>query len=262
MAKKDSKIASVLAFERKLCNSDALMYSGNWSERGHSEKWTPLEKREKAVRGTISNRLKSKTANDPVKLDAEIEKPNLQTVDIATLPFEHDTLRISFTLKVLGDLSNPSVCNSPSYQEVLTEKIQGYAAIHTFDELSWRYAENLANGRFLWRNRVGAEAIEVIVRHKEGDSEGRSWKFDARSFSIRTFSKDPSLAELAAAIKEGLSGDSYTFLSVDAFVKLGAGQEVFPSQELVLDPDNSKKMGKKVNSFMQSKELRLSIHKK
>ena len=41
--------------------------------------------RAKSVRGTISNRLKTKD-QDPAKLDAAIENPNLQTVDVATLP--------------------------------------------------------------------------------------------------------------------------------------------------------------------------------
>ena len=34
-----------------------------------------------------------------------------------------------------------------------------------FGELGRRYAHNLANGRFLWRNRVGAEQVEVQVQH-------------------------------------------------------------------------------------------------
>ena len=37
--------------------------------------------REKSVRGTISNRLPAKDS-DPAKLNAKIENPNLQTVDV------------------------------------------------------------------------------------------------------------------------------------------------------------------------------------
>ncbi|WP_129592016.1 type I-F CRISPR-associated protein Cas7f/Csy3, partial [Escherichia coli] len=46
------KTASVLAFERKLATSDAVMYAGNWQ----GNEWQPIEIQEKAVRGTISNR--------------------------------------------------------------------------------------------------------------------------------------------------------------------------------------------------------------
>jgi CRISPR-associated protein Csy3 len=79
------KTASVLAFERKLDPSDALFYSGQWNERANSSAWAPVTLREKSVRGTISNRMKGGSVDD-AKLDAQIEKPNLQTVDVASLP--------------------------------------------------------------------------------------------------------------------------------------------------------------------------------
>ena len=76
--------ASVLAFERKLDPSDAVFHAGRWDERAQSHAWPPVVIRAKSVRGTISNRLKAKD-QDPAKLDAAIENPNLQTVDVAAL---------------------------------------------------------------------------------------------------------------------------------------------------------------------------------
>ncbi|WP_016597499.1 type I-F CRISPR-associated protein Csy3, partial [Yersinia pestis] len=150
MAKATIKTASVLAFERKLSNSDAMMYAGNW---GQTDNWQPIIIKEKAVRGTISNRLKNALASDPAKLDAEIQKANLQRVDVAALPFDTDTLKMSFTLRVLGNLATPSVCNDQEYQAELASVINGYISEQSFSVLAARYAENLANGRFLWRNR-------------------------------------------------------------------------------------------------------------
>ena len=89
------KTASVLAFERKLDPSDALFAAGNWADRNASQPWPAVEVRAKSVRGTISNRLKTKD-QDPAKLDAAIESPNLQTVDVATLPAGADTLQVGF----------------------------------------------------------------------------------------------------------------------------------------------------------------------
>ena len=80
------KTASVLAFERKLCNSDGLMYAGLWQNRCEELAWKAIKLQHKDVKGTISNRLKSPIAADPLKLDAEIQKPNLQAVDVAALP--------------------------------------------------------------------------------------------------------------------------------------------------------------------------------
>jgi len=225
------KTASVLAFERKLATSDAVMYSGSWQ----GSKWQPIHIQEKAVRGTISNRLKNPRFNDPAKLDAEIQKANLQRVDVAALPQDADTLRVKFTLRVLGNLSTPSVCNDLAYQNELHQVIEDYISEHGFTELAIRYASNLANGRFLWRNRVGAEKIVITVKGSE------IWTFNAHDYAMRDFNaRDNQLIALAHEIEQGLRGDGFVLLEVDAQVLLGAGQEVFPSQELVLDSNSSK----------------------
>jgi len=236
MATAAIKTASVLAFERKLSNSDALMYAGSWDNRTDSSQWQPISIQSKDVRGTISNRLKNTIASDPAKLDAEIQKANLQRIEVAALPFDADTLKVSFTLRVLGNLALPSACNDPAYQAALAEKINAYIEEHQFIELAARYAENLANGRFLWRNRVGAEAVEVRISHILNQQVQKTWVFDGQEFSLRHFS-DPTgdLAELAEVIRQGLLGSSFAFLKIEAFARLGEGQEVFPSQELVLD---------------------------
>lgn len=225
------KTASVLAFERKLTVSDALMYAGNWE----GDSWQPIHIQEKAVRGTISNRLKNSVNTDPAKLDAEIQKANLQRVDTAALAGDTDTLKVVFTLRVLGNLSTPSVCNDRAYQDALQQVIDNYGAEHGFGELARRYATNLANGRFLWRNRVGAEQVRVVVKGS------KTWTFDAHDYSLREFAaQSPALNELAREIENGLNSKSFVLLTVEACVRLGAGQEVFPSQELVLDSNSSK----------------------
>ncbi|MFH7563845.1 type I-F CRISPR-associated protein Csy3 [Oceanimonas smirnovii] len=245
MAKQDTlKTASVLAFERKLDVSDALMFAGNWEERDQTSNWQPVEVREKSVRGTISNRLKTKD-QDPAKLDAAIENPNLQTVDVATLPANADTLMVKFTLRVLAGAGIPSACNNADYQHKLTEVIKEYVQQHGFAPLAQRYACNLANARFLWRNRVGAEQVEVqVARLKQGKHE-QVWNFDAHSYSLRNFEEagnNPAgLQELAQHIELGLANEQHVLLEVTAFARLGAGQEVFPSQELILDKGKSDK---------------------
>lgn len=232
--------ASVLAFESKLANSDAIMMSGNWEDREDSKKWTAIKIEEKSVRGTISNRLKSSDPKfkDPAKLDAEVTKANLQTVDNAALPFDADTLKVSFTLRVLGDLATPSACNNPDYQEKLSTTINGYIESQQFTELSNRYATNIANGRFLWRNRVCAETIEI---HVSLDNE--TLVFDAYQYPLNEFSASTTgdLTKLAGVIQKGLTGESYAFIKVDAYIKLGQGQMVYPSQEMVMKGESGDK---------------------
>ncbi|MBW6392788.1 type I-F CRISPR-associated protein Csy3 [Billgrantia antri] len=239
MAKNDTlKTASVLAFERKLDPSDALFFAGNWETRDQAEAWPAIAIREKSVRGTISNRLKAKD-QDPAKLDAAIENPNLQTVDVATLPSDADTLKVRFTLRVLGGAGVPSACNNAEYQAKLKEAVSGYVHSYGFETLASRYAYNLANGRFLWRNRIGAEQVEIQVRLMEQGEAVDTWTFDALSLSLRDFEPTEdtrsSLESLTARIAEGLSGSRHVLLDVTAFARVGNGQEVFPSQELILD---------------------------
>ncbi|MEO7160245.1 MAG: type I-F CRISPR-associated protein Csy3 [Polaromonas sp.] len=244
MATTALKTASVLAFERKLDPSDALFFAGRWAERVASSDWPAMTVRAKSVRGTISNRLKTKD-QDPAKLDAAIENPNLQTVDVATLPADADTLKVSFTLRVLGGAGTPSACNNADYQRKLLDTIKGYVDVNGFGELASRYASNLANGRFLWRNRLGAEQVQVQVAQLVQGQPAQSWTFDALALSLRHFEAPPeaaaALAELSALIAAGLAGQSHVLLQVTAFVRAGAGQEVFPSQELILDKEKSGK---------------------
>ena len=233
--------ASVLAFERKLDPSDAVLHAGLWADQADAKAWVPVTVREKSVRGTISNRLKTKDA-DPAKLDAAIQNPNLQTVDVATLPSDADTLRVRFTLRVLAGAGTPSACNSASYQAKLLNTVKGYVDANGFTELAQRYAANLANGRFLWRNRVGAESVQIVVEQlKDGQAE-KSWSFNALALDMRALAAiNSEVQSLGQTIANGLAGKEHVLLQVSAFVRVGAGQEVFPSQELILDKGSSKK---------------------
>lgn len=229
------KTASVLAFERKLDPSDAIFHAGQWATRNDTTTWQPVGIIPKSVRGTISNRLKTKD-QDPAKLDAAIQNPNLQTVDVAALPAEADTLRVRFTLRVLAGTGKPSACNDADYQHALQATVTGYVQQHGFGELARRYAANLANGRFLWRNRIGAEQVEVQIRRLQDGQAAQQWTFDALSLSLRDFQTgNADLEAVGNVIASGLSGEAHVLLEVIAFARLGAGQEVFPSQELILD---------------------------
>ena len=222
--------ASVLAFEKKLVPSDGRLYGTNWSNRELS---SPLRLIEKSVRGTISNRLKPTIKNDPLKLNAEVEKPNLQKVDSCALSANEDTLHLNFTLKVLGGVEKPSASNGTNFNSCYPGVAKKYIETKGFKELARRYAINIANARYLWRNRIGAEKIEVIV--KNGESE--TFKFDASEFSLNSFeTKNEIIQKLADKIADALCGKiPFLLLTIDAFALVGKAQEVYPSEELVLD---------------------------
>ena len=83
----------------------------------------------------------------------KVENPNLQTVDACALATDEDTLKLSFTLKVLSGVEKPSACNNAEFNNVYREIVQKYIKEKGFQELAKRYAINIANGRYLWRNR-------------------------------------------------------------------------------------------------------------
>ncbi|WP_299009615.1 type I-F CRISPR-associated protein Csy3 [uncultured Shewanella sp.] len=241
MAKNENKV-TVLAFEKKLVPSDGYMYGTQWTERGLV---TPLSLKEKSVRGTISNRLKAAIKNDPVKLNAEVEKANLQTVDSCALAPEQDTLKLHFTLKVLGGLHRPSACNNAAFKESYCAAVRDYIGKEGFTELGRRYAHNLANGRFLWRNRVGAEQIEIQVKALNKGAE-QEWTFDGRLSTRHFDEQNDKVDSLGGRIAAALaSEDDFLMLDITCYVQVGKAQEVYPSEELVLDKNTSNKEGKK-----------------
>ena len=234
MAKTELKTASVLAFERVLDISDASFWQKD-SQNADSQA-SIVTVQEKSVRGTISNRLKNAVANDPAKLDAETQKANLQRVDSSSLDESNDTLIAKFTCKVLQFTGKPNVCNDQDYQQALLAVVADYQQSQGVSELAKRYATNIVNARWLWRNRVGAEKITVTVRFNQ-----QTLTFNAKDFTLNEFNADDkNLAQLAQWIEQGLTGQAFVILSIEAQAHVGYGQEVYPSQELILDTGSKK----------------------
>jgi len=215
----------MLSFERKLETSDALMFSGIWQDIEDKEKWEaiPIIKRQnRSTQSAHGTSDENKVKPNPVSSDS----------DDANLPLAHDTLKVSFSMRVVGNLGIPFGCNSPDFSNAIAAKVSKLKKTEEFETLAYRYAYNIANGRFLWRNRVGAEEIKIQV--KAGDFK---FTFDAYDFSLTEFGKNKDnldLQKLSSIIVGGLGGDvqNFVLIEVDAFVKLGHQQHVFPSQEM------------------------------
>lgn len=232
--------ATVLAFERNLDISDAFF--AQIDSQSDNSKPQPVTIKEKSVRGTISNRLKNAITNDPAKLDAEIEKANLQKVDSASLREDCDTLIVTWSCKILPFTGKPSVCNNQEYQKSLESTVKRYLEAQGVGELARRYATNIANGRWLWRNRVGAERITITVSCEVNGVKGEDdFTFDAKSLSLKNFdNSNNDINQLAKFIEQGLNSDAFVILYIKASAKMGYGQEVYPSQELILDTGKTK----------------------
>jgi CRISPR-associated protein Csy3 len=226
-----SKMPAVIAFDRKLEPSDALMYSGNWNSIASESTWQAIELFERRNRAVHSN-FSQEVLDDENELQKMMAKPNLAWGDDAALNHDHDTLKVSFTLRVVSGLNRPSVCNDADFEKAYKEKIHNYVQ-SSIGNLASRYAYNIANGRFLWRNRVGAQEIKVEVNHA---SLSDPLVFDAYDYSLKNTTSDtPKLAELSALIKLGFESDKPVLLTITAYTKLGNGQRIWPSQEMILN---------------------------
>ena len=240
MTKKNIAIPLVLKFDKKLVPSDGYISGTNWNSR---DRGMPIEVQEKSIRGAISNRLKPALKNDPVKLNAKVENPNFQTV-------EQDTLKLHFTLKILGGILYPSACNSVVFSQSYQAAVNGYIKRGGFRELARRYALNIANARFLWRNDIEAEKIEVQVNALIKGIE-QSWEFDSMQFSRQDLvSKDPQVNLLAEHIASVLiSDDDFLQLDIACYALVGKVQEMYLS-ESILDKSNSKSKKNKMLYFV------------
>ena len=224
------KLPSVLSFERKLETSDALMFAGTWgdSEKPNSEKWLPIpitKRQNRSTQSAYGIDDAKKTEPNPVSSDS----------DDANLPHNKDTLKVNFSLRIIGNIGKPFACNDPDFENAVSKYMKAYkGAGEGLKTLALRYAYNIANGRFLWRNRVCAEKILI---HAKTEDVSEELSFKAYDFSLNDFDEiadHADLQRLAEIIYKGLNaGDSsFTFVEVDAYVKLGNGQHVFPSQEM------------------------------
>jgi len=224
-------LPSLLSFERKLETSDALMYSGNWTdisikESEEDKQWKGIE---------ITPRFNRSTQSAHGIADVKKSEPNPVSsgADDANLPHNKDTLKVSYTLRVIGNVGVPFACNEPSFETEISQKVALFKEESGLKELATRYAYNIANGRFLWRNRVGAENITIHVFNGE---ETEPLEFKAYDYSLNGFEKNndnSALKKLAKIIQKGLNGENdFVFITVNAYVKLGNGQHIFPSEEM------------------------------
>ena len=217
-------LPSVLSFERKLEVSDALMFSGNW---GEDNSWLPVEvikRKNRSTQAAFGTEDSKKPEANPVSSDS----------DDANLFNDHNTLKVNFTMRVIGNVGEPFACNDPDFETPFTAQVnvEKEKSLH---ELAYRYAHNIASGRFLWRNRVNAEKVQVSIKvFEETINFENSFEFPFNNFDVQR--DNVKLQKVVQAIFEGLNSkkddNKFVLLNVTALVLLGNGQHVFPSQEM------------------------------
>ncbi len=233
MAKKMNKLPGVLSFQRCLVVTDGLFY--NELDNGDL---SPLWVVRHGIRGTQNINKASKEGQAASASAKREEVTNIQTTDSAKLDAKASALQVRFNLRGM-DVKKALFACAPGQTDsiddlnafksdlaVFVERAQSSDALV---QLACRYVRNIANGRFLWRNRTVASAVTVSVALPGG----REATFDALATPFNHF-EDVSDDERAVAevLARGWKGEPASELRVTARVDFGVGGavEVFPSQ--------------------------------
>jgi len=235
------EIPSMLSFCKSLTPSRGLLYAPTEAQPNR-----PVEITETTVRGTISNwadGYKNQQSDGQVKRSA-IENPNIQTIDTCFLPDDADTLQVRFSLTVLANSLKPDACNEPAYRQAIEAFTVAYLKQDRFATLGGLYAWNIANARYLWRNRYGLDKTVTVQIEQEAPL---SFNADTLSLEDPTeFLATENGKTLGQRIAAALAGETKPLsLNITASVRLSQGQEVWPSQEFIQNEGRTKRPGDK-----------------
>lgn len=235
------KLPGVLSFQRGIVVTDGLFF--NELEDGSL---SPLHVTRHGIRGTQNINKKGSTKDGATVASAKRQEvSNIQITDSAKLQPGAVGLVVRFGLRFIN-LDDALFACAPGKEDSaedikllrtsLSEFLGKAKDSDGLLDVARRYARNIANGRFLWRNRVIAEAVSISVRDGLTDIASS----DGLSVPLHEFgSYSEGEERIASVIAAGLKGERRTNLSITARVNFGVRGpvEVFPSQNYLEDKE-------------------------
>ena len=219
----------MLAFMRSVQIDEGLFFATSSKDDRFK---TPIKVLEKGVRGQSSE----DEAKNP-------GKSNLQSVEYAVIPQNHDGVELSFSIQFMPFSLKPHACGNLNVRNAYMRLAEGYCKAGGYHVLAVLLAWNIANARFSWRNRYQSSSMKVTVNF--GNSQ--EIVFDPSKLSLDF---PETIAGMESALIKGSASD------IDAFVAnivhglsntdkqasvvdirwnacMRPGQEIFPSQEYI-----------------------------
>lgn len=214
------KLPGVLSFQRGFVISDGLFFSVD-----NDGLESPVDVVRHGIRGTQN-----------INNDSKTEVSNIQVTESAKSDSNACGVKVRFSLRTLA-LSDTLFACAGAEQQTLRQALQAFIerakASVGIEEVARRYARNILNGRWLWRNRILGESIMIqVYAHQEPLAQSDN----ALSISLQhfdTYSQDEMT--LGKAIAENMRGVTTTALDVEAHILFGftGAVELFPSQNYV-----------------------------
>lgn len=221
------KLPGVLAFRRRHVQTDALFF--NEINGGFEE--NPLYVVRHGIRGTQN------VAGDTEKVR---EVSNIQQTDSAKSDRAADAVVVTFGIRMLNLAEGIEACvatDDALANQLLSshsEFVERAKKSRGIEEVANRYARNIANGRWLWRNRTIAAGIEITV--SPADEPDQEFVFDALAVPMNQFSdySDDEKA-IGAMLAAGMRGESLAGINVRARLTFGIDGvvEVHPSENYI-----------------------------
>lgn len=228
------KLPGVLAFQRRHVVTDALMYN----EIDGEYEAHPVPVVRHGIRGTQNVNEGKGDGQGTASKGSVREISNIQTTDSAKLDPRADALIVTFGLRLLDMAAVLDACVAADKVDgqLLRDSLSDFVAraqdSEGLREVCRRYARNVLNGRWLWRNRTIAAAIQI--RAFQGNTQIADC--DALTLPLHRFdaysAEERAVAELLA---RGLRGEPATGVKVVARLTFGVqgSVEVFPSQNYI-----------------------------
>ncbi|QRX80827.1 type I-F CRISPR-associated protein Csy3 [Glaciimonas sp. PAMC28666] len=224
-----SKVPSVFSFQRSMIVSAGAFFNDIAGQNDLS----PLYVVRHGLRGTQN----VSEAGDTAKGTKDRDVSNIQQTETALLDHRADALVVKFGLRMVDLDSALFACASGDRElaKLVRESVVDFVAraksSDGLKEVSRRIARNVANGSFLWRNRVLAKSVSITTIFN-----GNTLTFNALGIPLSSFG-DYSADEitLSEIIADGLRGNRDAAIEVMARVDFGVkgAVEVYPSQAYV-----------------------------
>lgn len=224
-----AKTPSVLSFQRGMLVTDGAFFN----HKDHRYEDYPLNVIRHGIRGTQNVSLEADTDKSGAR-----DPSNIQQTESAKTDHDADGFVVTFGLRMLDISDCLFACAADKVEEThaVRDSIQHFAERAKTsvgaENVCRRIARNIANGSWLWRNRVAASSIRIEV----SCGTDTVAEFDALSIPLRHFNEfSAAEIKLGERLLRGLKGDKNNGLQVRAFVSFGVtgSYEVFPSQAYI-----------------------------
>lgn len=205
------KLPGVLAFQRAVVISDAVFEHTDGS---------PLPVIRHGIRGTQN------------QSNAKKEVSNIQNTDSAKLTQDSSVLIARFSFRALPLKKSLSAVNGESAQ-VFKKTLETFLAqiedSESLRDVASRIVANVCNARWLWRNRVSAETIDIKIRVRD-----EMIKCSGFDYPLNDLKLPPGATKVVDALMDGFCDRTSPLITVRAQVDFGVpGAEVYPSQNYI-----------------------------